>query len=81
MSQPLKRQAASFSISAEVPGDGADKPWIESEPEENRPNFTTVERGVIELEVNGIVITIDPAPEARNRFKVIVQFQDFVQVT
>jgi hypothetical protein len=81
MSRPLKRQAAPFSISPKFRGDGADKAWIESEPEENRPNFTNVERGFIELEINEIVIAIDPVPEAPNRFKVMVQFQDFVQVT
>ena len=54
---------------------------LETQLPKNATNLLNRQGRFIELEVNDVVIAIDLVPQARNGLELVVEFQDFLQLS
>src|SRR5215211_4580154 len=58
----------------------ANETWFQSELQKNPANLADGDGRFVDLEINDVVIAVDLVAEARHRFELMIEFQDFVQV-
>ena len=59
----------------------AHHPRIEADLAEDGANFLDAERGLIEVQVNDVVVAIDLVTKPTDRFQLVIQSEDFVHIS
>ena len=77
---PLGTQRLRFCFWTKLGRNCADKTRIEREFTKDRADFAKGHGGLVEFEVNQIVVAIDFITQTRNRRELVVELQDLVQI-
>ncbi len=76
----LETQRLSFVSWSEFTRNRSDKPRIKLELPKNRAQIPESNGRFLQLQVNQIVIAIDLVTQTRDRFELVIQFENFVQI-
>jgi hypothetical protein len=74
-------QRLRLALGVEFARDSADDTRFEAELPKDSPYFLNAERGLVEFEINNVMIAINLVAQTRNRLELVIQLKDFLKCT